>query len=230
MSNKIAKKRLIQLGEYPNSIHIIGSPDLDLMKSKSLPKIIDVKKYYEIPFNNYAIAILHPVTTEFDLLENQISIFIECLIESSLNYIIIYPNNDLGSEKILNGYKKLASNKKIKIFPSIRFESFLSLLKNAEFIIGNSSTGIREAPFYNIPTIDIGTRQNNRYSSETILNVNFSKNEILARINEVIKKEKINSKNKDVFGLGKSDNSFLKLIKKKNFWMTSHQKQFQDIT
>ena len=230
VSNKIAKKRLIQLGEYPNSIHIIGSPDLDLMKSKSLPKIIDVKKYYEIPFNNYAIAILHPVTTEFDLLENQISIFIECLIESSLNYIIIYPNNDLGSEKILNGYKKLASNKKIKIFPSIRFESFLSLLKNAEFIIGNSSTGIREAPFYNIPTIDIGTRQNNRYSSETILNVNFSKNEILARINEVIKKEKINSKNKDVFGLGKSDNSFLKLIKKKNFWMTSHQKQFQDIT
>ena len=230
VSNKIAKKRLIQLGEYPNSIHIIGSPDLDLMKSQSLPKIIDVKKYYEIPFNNYAIAILHPVTTEFHLLENQISIFIECLIESSLNYIIIYPNNDLGSEKILYGYKKLASNNKIKIFPSIRFESFLSLLKNAEFIIGNSSTGIREAPFYNIPTIDVGTRQNNRYSSETILNVNFSKNEILTRINEVIKKEKINSKNKDVFGLGKSDKSFLKLIKKRNFWMTSHQKQFQDIT
>ena len=230
VSNEIAKKRLIQLGEYPDSIHIIGSPDLDLMKSNTLPKVDDVKKYYNIPFINYAIAILHPVTTEFDLLENQISVFTESLIESSLNYVIIYPNNDLGSEKILFGYKNLIGNDKIKIFPSIRFESFLSLLKNAEFMIGNSSTGIREAPFYNIPTIDIGTRQKNRYSSETIFNVNFSKNEILHKINEVMGKEKLSSKYKDTFGLGNSDKSFLKLIKKKNFWSTSHQKQFQDMT
>ena len=81
----------------------------------------------------------------------------------SINYyIIIFPNNDLGSSEILKGYEKLKNNSRFKIFPSLRFEYFLTLLKNAQFIIGNSSAGIREAPYYNVPIINIGTRQKNR--------------------------------------------------------------------
>ena len=68
------------------------------------------------------------------------------LIESEKNYVVIYPNNDLGSNEILSAYKKLKNNVKFKIFPSIRFEYFLTLLKHVEFMIGNSSAGKR-APF-----------------------------------------------------------------------------------
>lgn len=62
VSNDLAKKRLVQMGELDSSIYIIGSPDLDLMNPKTLPELDFVKDYYEIPFDNYAIAMYHPVT------------------------------------------------------------------------------------------------------------------------------------------------------------------------
>ena len=230
VSNESAKNRLIQLGEYANSIHVIGSPDLDLMRPDKLPLFSKVKRHYEITFDNYAIAIFHPVTTEFNKINDQINIFIECLIESNLNYILIYPNNDLGSQEIINKYEIIKTNNRVKIFPSIRFESFLTLLKNSDFIIGNSSSGIREAPFYDIPTIDIGTRQNNRFLSETIFNVEFSKSKILNKIKS-IKSIKSNKKiSKKDFGNGESDKLFMELLKNNKIWSTNHQKQFQDLT
>ena len=81
------------------------------------------------------------------------------MIESDENCIKVAPNNDIGSNEILEEYQRLSSNKKFKIYPSLKFEYFLTLLKNASFIISSSSAGIREAPYYKTPTIDIGTRQ-----------------------------------------------------------------------
>ena len=226
-SNEEAKKRLIQMGEDANSIFTIGSPDLDVMTSKNLPKLASIKNYYEIPFKKYGIVIFHPVTTEYKKIKQQIQIFVDSLIESNLNYIVIYPNNDLGSDKIFEEYKRIESNPKFRVFPSIRFEAFLVLLKNCSFIIGNSSAGIREAPYYNIPTINIGTRQNNRTKSNTIETINFNKNLICTRIKEIISKKHIQ---RDVnFGEGDSDKKFFNLLKSDSFWKISNQKQFKDL-
>ena len=168
VANERAKKRLIQLGEYDKSIFILGSPDLDLMDEKSLPSLKAVKKYYDITFQKFSIAMFHPITTEYHNIKEYASNFIEALEKSKNDYILIYPNNDLGSQEILEEINKIGSNKHIKVFPSLRFEYFLRLLKESEFIIGNSSAGIREAPYYNIPTIDIGTRQNKRANLKSI--------------------------------------------------------------
>ena len=94
------------------------------------------------------------------------------------NYIVVFPNNDLGSQIILNAYERLKGNPRFRIFPSLRFEYFLTLLKNSQFIIGNSSAGIREAPYYGIPIINIGTRQQNRAVHADIINVDYGKNNI----------------------------------------------------
>jgi UDP-N-acetylglucosamine 2-epimerase (hydrolysing) len=105
-ANLETKKRLLQLGEYEESIQIIGSPDLDLMNSKKLPTLEEVKSHYEIPFSNYAIAIYHPVTTDYKNINLNIKNFVDSLIESHEHYIVVYPNNDLGTLEILNEYKK----------------------------------------------------------------------------------------------------------------------------
>ena len=154
-ANKQSANRLIQLGELDSSIHIIGSPDLDLMDPKRIPKLSLVKNHYGIDFQDYAIAMFHPVTTELDKARKNIKSFVKALISSKRNYVLIYPNNDLGSQIIIDEYKKLKTNKNFKIYPSIRFEYFLTLLFNCDFIIGNSSAGIREAPFYRTKSIDI---------------------------------------------------------------------------
>lgn len=232
VANDKARDRLIQLGELKQNIFTIGSPDLDLMNPEKLPKINHVKKYYDINFDNFAISIFHPVTTEINQLEEDISNYHEALIESNENFIVIYPNNDLGSNLIIKSLSKLRKNKNFKVFPSLRFEYFLTLLSHSKYIIGNSSAAIREAPFYGIPSINVGSRQNNRSSSSTIKNVNCQKNQILNSIYETLNQEikksfKICRENE--FGSGNSDKNFLKILRNKSFWKISHQKFFQDL-
>ena len=228
VSNSIAKNRLVQMGELASSIFTIGSPDLDLMNPSTLPKLEVVKTYYNIVFKQYAIAIFHPVTTEYHSIQEQSAIFVDALISSNKNYIIIYPNNDLGTDEILQQYKRLEGISSIIIFPSLRFEYFLRLLKDATFIIGNSSVGIREAPFYNIPTINLGSRQKNRYLGKTVKNIPFNKVDILDAIHQVnkpITKEVVLTE----FGLGNSNQQFLELLKSEKIWQVDCQKQFQDL-
>jgi UDP-N-acetylglucosamine 2-epimerase (hydrolysing) len=225
--NEQAMKRLIQMGEISNHIFTIGSPDIDIMFSPNLPSIETVKSYYEIPFQSYSILMMHPVTTEVEKIEEQTKQLIEAIDDNKRNYVIIFPNNDMGSSKIIEGYNKLHNKTNIKIFPSIRFEYFLVLLKNCQFIIGNSSAGVREAPYYGTPSVNIGNRQQNRAKNKSIINCGHSKKEIIKAIKaceELSLKEITFS-----FGNGNSDQLFYSILQKKSFWNIPHQKQFKDL-
>ena len=185
VSNDQAKKRLIQLGEIESSIFVIGSPDFDIMSSKKLPSVNEVKARYDIDFNDYAVLMYHPVTTEISQLETNIKEVITAVENSRKNFVVIYPNNDHGSEIIIKELERLENNERFRVFPSLRFEYFLVLLKNANFIIGNSSAGVREMPFYGKQTINLGSRQNNRSKAESICNIQEKSNLIEAAINNL---------------------------------------------
>jgi UDP-N-acetylglucosamine 2-epimerase (hydrolysing) len=225
VANDKAKSLLEQMGELPESIYSIGSPDVDIMFSDALPDLKSVKSYYNIPFETYAVAMFHPVTTEHHQMEQYANDFVEALISSHKNYVVIFPNNDMGSQTILVAYQLLLNHANFRVFPSIRFEYFLTLLKQAKFIIGNSSAGVREAPYYGIPTINIGTRQNNRVFSNAIINSDYSVSNILESINKV-NKTNLSVKTTD-FGVGKSAEEFLNVLKSESLWNTNHQKQFR---
>jgi UDP-N-acetylglucosamine 2-epimerase (hydrolysing) len=226
VSNINAARRLKQMGEIPGSIFEIGSPDIDIMFSDDLPDLPIVKKYYDIHFDKYAIVMFHPVTTEIHQMQSYAAAFVKSLLEDSHNYVIIYPNNDLGSQFIINEYQKLKANLRFRIFPSLRFEYFLTLLKNSQFIIGNSSAGIREAPYYGIPIINIGTRQQNRSVHTDIINVDYNEKEISEALKS-IDSHQVQQSDAD-FGQGNSAELFLESLQKENFWRMNHQKQFKD--
>ena len=230
VSNNDASNRLMQLGELSELIHVIGSPDLDLMDPSKLPKLDFVKQYYDISFDNFSIAMFHPVTTEEGEMSKNIKEFVGALTQSKKNYVLIYPNNDPGSKLIIQEYLKLKKNKSFRIFPSLRFEYFLTLLFHCDFMIGNSSAGIREAPYYNIPSIDIGTRQQNRSQNNFIIHSDAKKTKIVKAIDVAVAMRSSGIKKPiEDFGSGNSDEQFLKILLKKNFWLTSKQKQFQAI-
>ncbi len=229
VTNNIAKQRLIQMGEVKKNIFKIGSPDVDVILSKNLPEISIVKKKYDINYENFAICIFHPVTTEIKKIKKQINVLLKILIKSEYNYIILYPNNDLGSEMILDkiNWLKKKNFKNFKILPSMRFEYYLSLLKNSNFIIGNSSSGIMEAPYYGIPTIDLGTRQINRAKIKSVFSTsNYSR--IYSLVNK-FKKKKYKFKSLRYFGNGDSHKKFLEILNQKKIWKTKNQKQFVQI-
>lgn len=226
VSNEAAAKRLKQMGEIKSSIFTIGSPDIDIMFSEELPTLEIVKRYYEIPFEDYAIVMFHPVTTEAKEMQQYADDFVEALLVDIHNYVVIYPNNDLGSQYIIEGYQKLKGNTRFRIFPSLRFEYFLTLLKNSQFIIGNSSAGIREAPYYGVPIINIGTRQQNRAVHSDILNVDYGIDTIVNAL-KIIDQHQV-QKTKADFGKGNSAQLFLETIKNEDIWNVNHQKQFRD--
>ena len=225
VANDEAGKRLAQMGEREENIYIIGSPDMDVMLSEKLPVWNEVVIAYEIPFQKFSISMFHPVTTEVDEMDVYAEQYVDALEATGLNYIVIYPNNDNGSGFIFNKLKRLQVNSRFRLFPSVRFEAFLVMMKMAQFIIGNSSAGIREAPYYGIPTINVGTRQNGRTRNEQIIHTGYDTAKILSGVEKALSTQ---VKPSALFGGGNSDILFLEILQSAAFWKTSKQKLFAD--
>jgi len=229
VANEEAKKRIIQMGEQGSLVKVIGSPDIDVMKSNNLPTINEVRSHYKIPFNKYHVVMFHPVTTEVGEFKRYAKNLVDALIESNENFIVIYPNNDHGTNHILYEYERLDNLSNFRVYPSIKFEAFLTLIEHAKSMIGNSSAGIREAPIYGIPSINIGTRQNLRFKSDSILDCDYNKEDILSTINKIDGSYKRHLPC-EYFGIGNSAEEFKKLLQDPDTWNISPQKAFIDIT
>lgn len=228
VSNKSARKRLLQLGELKKNIFITGSPETDIMRLKNLPSLRNAKGRYGINFKNYCILLYHPVTTEkYNKIQSDLNCLLKVIKFSNKNFLVIYPNNDPGSKIITSNYtQKFKKLKNVKIFRSIRFEYYLTLLKNSKCIIGNSSSGVREAPFYGVPSIDLGSRQKNRTQNKSIFNLNFNVQKILKTLDALNKKKFSIAK---LYGEGNSAKKIVKILNSKNIWLTPRQKYLQEI-
>ena len=225
VSNVEAFNRLVQMGELEKSIFVIGSPEIDIMLSDELPSLPEVKRKYEIEFSEYAIFMYHPVTTELANLRTNIEIVLDALKASGINYVVLYPNNDTGSEIIMESLSGLNVSPNFRIIPSIRFEYFLTLMKNAKAVVGNSSAGIREAPVFGVPTINIGNRQYNRFNHSSISNVPENKQAILDALTALPESVAPSM----YFGNGKSSKLFISHLCEPKFWTLCYQKQFRDL-
>ena len=226
VANDEAKQRLIQMGANKKAIFIIGSPDLDIMDSDKLPSLEEAKNHYDINFENYGIVMFHPVTSEEKDIEQYTENLFKVLDRSEKKYVVIYPNNDPGSLKILDIIERYENHINFRIFPSINFESFLVLLKNSEFIIGNSSAGVREAPFYGFPSVNIGTRQNSRFRGPSVLDCDYSEEGIARVLTQV---DKLDVEKSTWFGKGNSTELFESHIDSDRMWNIPVQKVFVDL-
>jgi UDP-N-acetylglucosamine 2-epimerase (hydrolysing) len=225
VANEEARNRLVQMGEQPETVFVIGSPDIDVMLSDSLPSLSAVKSHYEIPFEEYCIFMYHPVTTELAGLEERAKEIWQALVASNRNFLVIHPNNDSGSEILLRELAQHTGNSRFRCVPSMRFEMFLTLLKHSEAIVGNSSAGIREAPVYGVPTINIGTRQLNRFEHSSIHNVPDN----CAAISSALRSIPTHFGPSRHFGDGNSARRFMECLQNDALWKTCTQKQFRDL-
>lgn len=167
VSSEDARDRVIRLGEDPAMVHVLGSPELDIHGKPSGVSLHEVKKRYEIKSEDFGICIFHPVTSETDTMGKQAKALFQTLIDSKKYFVVILPNNDPGSEQILDVVHSLPPDR-FRVLPSMRFSYFSELMRHAAVIVGNSSMGVREAPFLGVPSIDIGSRQSNRATAVSL--------------------------------------------------------------
>ncbi len=199
------RKRLIQLGENPKNIYNFGSINLSDIKNIKLSKKSDLLKKLKIfNKNKNMIVTFHP---EFSFNENMTKkkFFIICNVLSNFkNFNIIFtaPAQEQNSNIIISLIKEFCKkNKNAKYIKSLGRKTYFSCLKNFDLLLGNSSSGIIEAPYFNIPVINIGTRQLGRDFSLNIINSNYTHSNLFYKINYALSNKFRNKikKNKAVY-------------------------------
>lgn len=226
VANEQAAQHVIQLGEKETSVFEIGSPDIDIMMSDHLPTLETTRERYNIPFESFSLLLFHPVTTDIQRVKRDIEEVVQAIHRSDRSFIVIYPNNDEGNQYIFEAYESLQSLDRVRMYPSIRFEHFLTLLRHAEVVIGNSSAGIREAGVYATPAVDIGNRQSGRYTKESAPHVISCEAHCESILQAMEHAQTLPLQEASHFGKGDSVQRFMEAIRSERFWSESIQKQF----
>ena len=213
-SNQDASNRLIKMGEMPNYVFTVGNTSLDGIKKLKKISKHDLEKKYGLNLNKPLVIILqHTVTSELETIKENILQTIDAVKELNIQAIIIYGNADAGSQKIT----KVIKNLKIKQYMTIPYQDYIGLLKHASALVGNSSSGIIEAPFLHVPSINVGTRQDGRLRAESIIDVKYNKNEIKKAIKKAIEDKDFLKKvksHKSLYGNGDSAKKIVKILEK----------------
>ena len=225
VSSDNAAKRVMALGEDAAKIHAIGSPELDFHSGPSGVTIADVSARYTLPAGDFGICVFHPVTSEASTMGAQARALFAALDASGRNFVVIAPNNDPGSAEIFAAIDALPGDR-FRVLPSMRFAHFSELMKNASVMVGNSSAGVREAPFIGLASLDVGTRQTNRAKSPSVF---FAGAFDTRKIADFLTENWGKSFPRDgAFGGGSAAARFATVITAPEFWNGSLQKTFHD--
>ena len=213
-ANKDAYNRLISLGEEKFRVHNVGAPQLDEIKHGQFSSKKYLEKKYNIKLDKkFILTVFHPVTEEVKNLDSQVEVLIGSLKRIKLKKIWICPNNDAGTFIIKNKILQNRDNQTF-IFENLTRKDFLGFLKHAACIVGNSSSGLLEAPSFKKPAINIGRRQDLRVRGKNVLDCNFDSFEIEQKLklglSESFKKKISNISNP--YGRGNSAKKILEIL------------------
>lgn len=188
VTNEDSRKRVVQLGEDPSRVFNYGSTSIDNILHETDMSKEDALCSVGLQDCHYAVCTYHPVTMESGSVDTLIAEFIKTIKSfPDIQFIITKSNADQGGARI----NELLDTAELEIdnmhvFTSLGAKRYLSLMRNAEFVLGNSSSGIIETPAFHIPTVNIGDRQRGRLQSESIINCGITTSEIVEAINTAL--------------------------------------------
>ncbi len=213
-----SKARIIKMGESPKHVFLTGSPSIDEIISNNITTKKNLEKKYRFScLENNILLVQHPVTTESKLSGIQILSILKSIVKLKRNTIAIAPNSDAGNQKIFY-YLTLYSKKYpfIKLYPNIPRNDFLGMLKYCGVVVGNSSSGMIEASYFNTPIVNIGIRQKDRERGSNVIDIEDVKIELIVRaITNALKMKKNKKlKNCKIYGNGKASNKIVRILEK----------------
>lgn len=189
VTNEDSRRRVIQLGEDPTRVFNFGSTSIDNILAMADMDKDEALKSIGLALCQYALCTYHPVTMDDGQIEEQIGAVFEAMKAfSAIQFIVTKSNADHGGAKI-NALLDKAGIPNLHVFASLGVRRYLSLMKHAEFVLGNSSSGIIEAPALHVPTVNIGDRQRGRLQSDSIVNCGDSSVEIVQGIRKAMSHE-----------------------------------------
>ena len=231
VANKKYQKRVLQLGENKKNVFNVGGLSSDnvikttLIKKKKLEKICNFKFY-----SKNILVTFHPVTLGSNNSQKyfkEVTSALEKLKDTLI--IFTFPNADADNFPIINMIKKFVKkNKNAIYFVSLGRQKYLSIMKNCDAVVGNSSSGLLEAPYFNVPTINIGSRQEGREKANSVIDCKTDRNEIWKLIKSIHKNKPKTNNIKDLYGVGNTAQNVIKILSNKKLNLKI-KKKFVDL-
>ncbi len=180
------RKRIIQMGEMPENVYAVGALGIDNIANLPLYNRAELEHKLQIDFRqDVAVVTFHPVTLETpEESARQVAALMDALLQSSLFSIITMPNCDVGGDAILKIILKYVEQygNRFRFIKSLGQKNYLSCLKYARLVIGNSSSGIIETASFHLPAINIGDRQKGRFAPENVIHCSCEPDSIKSAI------------------------------------------------
>ena len=181
-ANEDAADRLMRLGEEPFRVFNVGAPQVDEMVSTQYSTREDLEVKYGVDLSRgFYLAVMHPVTEEAASAGEQARIFVEALNALAAPKIAILPNNDAGSLAVRSAIEQ-GRRGDWHLFANMPRADYLGFLKEALAIVGNSSSGLLEAPSFGTPAVNIGRRQDMRFRGANVIDAPFDRDEIFTAV------------------------------------------------
>lgn len=194
VSTKKSKKRLMLMGESPNSINVVGALAYEDFREKKILSLNQVKRKIGFNLNKKKILVtIHPDPCSIKQMKKNVEIILNSLKKfNKASIIFTSPGGDLKSFQIIKMIKNFVKkNKNSKLILSAGFNLYQSLIYHVDCVLGNSSSGIIEAPFYKTYSLNIGGRQKGREFPNSVLSCGYEKKEIERNIGKILNKTKI---------------------------------------
>lgn len=215
-ATKKSESRILKLGENPKYVLFTGSPGIDDVLNGQISTKKELEDKYNILLTGNEILLLqHPVTTQIDKSEKQIINTLKAIIKTKRNIIAIAPNSDAGNFPIFKQLRKFSSKyDSMTLIPNVPRKDYLGFLKSCAMLVGNSSSGVIEGSYFDIPIINIGIRQQDRERGENVIDVpDNSTHSIYNAIIRALKyNKKMKFKNKFLYGNGKASQKIVKFL------------------
>lgn len=210
-------ERVEKMGEEKKRIFITGALTLDTIIHSQLPSKKEIFKKYHLDQNKTTFLVVqHPLTTLKDQGYSQIRELLLALATLKEQTVLLYPNCDAGGKRFINLITRYAKKPYFHAYQNMPHEDYLSVMKSVDLMIGNSSSGIIEAPSFKIPVINIGSRQQGRTRSANIIDIEPEKNKILTAIHYALQNKEFQRKVQtctNQFGTGFAAKKMIKILK-----------------
>ena len=181
-----SKQRVLSMGEESWRVHLSGAPSLDHLVKSNIPSQDEIFQQLNLDKNSKIIVVAyHPVTMYKNSVIEQQQLF-EALKNREEQIVFCFPNADTGSHQIMAKAKKFCQHSKAQIYTNLPPQTYWGLLKYADLMIGNSSSGIMETPSLELPTINIGIRQRGREQAVNIIDVEANTQKITLAIEKAL--------------------------------------------
>ena len=209
--------RIIRMGENRKNTFFVGSPSIDEIKQNKISSLKFLKEKYKINFTGNEILLLqHPVTTEIENTQEQITNLLDAIKKLKITTLAIAPNSDAGNSVIFSKYENFSKDHDFfNFFKSVPRNDFLGFLKYCGVLVGNSSSGIIEASYFKIPVVNIGIRQNGRDRGKNVIDVRHPNPELIQKsIVKALKMKKTAKNHKNIYGDGNASKKIVEILEK----------------